>query len=113
MHVIPGSHSNGFSDYEDVDTPKNTFCRQVLPNAIDESKAVYLELETNESTLYDAGLIHGAALTKLIVFVAVLRIVIFHLIPWTKKKKQKSSTMSLPRTKFGLKYHGNVAKRVR
>ncbi len=65
MRVIPGSHSNGFSDYEDVDTPKKTFCRQFLPNAIDVSKAVYLELETNESSLYDVGLIHGAAANKI------------------------------------------------
>lgn len=60
MRVIPGSHSNEFSDYEDVDTSKNTFGRQVSPNTIDESKAVYFELETNESSLHDARLIHGA-----------------------------------------------------
>ena len=60
MRVIPGSHANGFSDYEDVDHHKNTFGRQILSDTIDESKAVYFELEPNQSSLHDARLIHGA-----------------------------------------------------
>ncbi|MEE3233125.1 MAG: FAD-binding protein [Candidatus Latescibacterota bacterium] len=60
MRVIPGSHFNGFSEYENIDTEKNTFSRQVIPDAIDESKAVYFGLEPNESSLHDARLIHGA-----------------------------------------------------
>lgn len=58
MRVIPGTHDNGFSDYEDVDGKINTFSTQI--KGVDESKAVYFELEPGECSLHDSRIIHGA-----------------------------------------------------
>lgn len=58
MRVIPGTHSNGFSEYEDVDKKVNTFHAQIKD--LDESKAVYFELEKGECSLHDSRIIHGA-----------------------------------------------------
>ncbi|BBH19075.1 syringomycin biosynthesis enzyme [Paenibacillus baekrokdamisoli] len=58
MRVIPGTHSNGFSDYEEVSESENIFNTQV--KNIDESKAVYFELEPNECSIHDSRIIHGA-----------------------------------------------------
>ncbi|WP_274361266.1 phytanoyl-CoA dioxygenase family protein [Paenibacillus thermotolerans] len=58
MRVIPGTHRNGFSDYEAVDKTVNTFHAQV--KNIDESQAVYFELERGECSLHDSRIIHGA-----------------------------------------------------
>jgi hypothetical protein len=58
MAVIPGSHSNGFSEYKDVDRATNIFGTEIAE--VDESKAVYFELEPNECSLHEARIIHGA-----------------------------------------------------
>jgi len=58
MRVIPGTHRNGFSEYEDVDKTFNTFHAQI--KNIDESQAVYFELERGECSLHDSRIIHGA-----------------------------------------------------
>ncbi|MCQ6561119.1 phytanoyl-CoA dioxygenase family protein [Paenibacillus mendelii] len=58
MRVIPGTHNNGFSDYEDVDARLNLFATQI--KNVDESKAVYFELERGECSLHDSRIIHGA-----------------------------------------------------
>jgi ectoine hydroxylase-related dioxygenase (phytanoyl-CoA dioxygenase family) len=59
MRVIPGSHLNGgFSDYDKVDGNANLFGSQV--RHVDESSAVYFELERGECSLHDARIIHGA-----------------------------------------------------
>ena len=58
MRVIPGSHNNGFSDYEAVNGTVNTFSQQI--KGVDESKAAYFELEPGECSLHDARIIHGA-----------------------------------------------------
>ena len=60
MGVIPGSHKNGFSQYEPVDTTDNIFSSQVKPDQFDESQAVYFSLEPNECSLHEARIIHGA-----------------------------------------------------
>jgi ectoine hydroxylase-related dioxygenase (phytanoyl-CoA dioxygenase family) len=59
MRVIPGTHTNGFSNYVPVDMKENTFHSEIS-DEIDESKAVYFELEPNECSLHDARLVHGA-----------------------------------------------------
>lgn len=61
MRVIPGSHANGFSEYEDIDSQNNTFTTQIKNGQVDESRAVYFELEPGECSLHDARIIHGAA----------------------------------------------------
>jgi hypothetical protein len=58
MRVIPGTHVNGFSEYEEVDGITNTFQTQV--KRVDDSKAVYFELERGECSLHDSRIIHGA-----------------------------------------------------
>jgi ectoine hydroxylase-related dioxygenase (phytanoyl-CoA dioxygenase family) len=60
MRVIPGSQVNGFSDYEEVDTRKNTFATRIKQSDVDESKAVYFELEPGQCSLHDSRIIHGA-----------------------------------------------------
>jgi hypothetical protein len=58
MRVIPGTHTNGFSDYEAVDAATNTFHAQI--KNVDESKAVYFELAPGECSLHDSRIMHGA-----------------------------------------------------
>lgn len=58
MRVLPGTHRNGFSEYEDVDRKFNTFGSQI--KNVDESDAVYFELEPGECSLHDSRIIHGA-----------------------------------------------------
>jgi hypothetical protein len=60
MRVIPGTHANGFSEYEPVDIAANIFASQIRPELIDESAAVYFALKPNECSLHEARLIHGA-----------------------------------------------------
>jgi ectoine hydroxylase-related dioxygenase (phytanoyl-CoA dioxygenase family) len=59
MGVIPGTHSNGFSQYKDVeDASKNIFPTEIA--AVDESKAFYFTLDPNECSLHESRIIHGA-----------------------------------------------------
>jgi len=62
MGVIPGSHANGFSEYETIDATreKNIFPTQVKAGQFDESTAVYFTLEPNQCSLHEARIIHGA-----------------------------------------------------
>ncbi|NEN81755.1 phytanoyl-CoA dioxygenase family protein [Paenibacillus elgii] len=59
MRVIPGTHRNGFSEYEPVDGGRNLFPTQI--KQIDDRNAVYFELERGECSLHDSRIIHGAA----------------------------------------------------
>jgi ectoine hydroxylase-related dioxygenase (phytanoyl-CoA dioxygenase family) len=59
MRVIPGTHINGFSEYEAADTKTNTFSEQI--KQVDDAHAVYFELERGEVSLHDSRIIHGAA----------------------------------------------------
>jgi ectoine hydroxylase-related dioxygenase (phytanoyl-CoA dioxygenase family) len=63
MKVIPGTHLSvgGFSEYEATDNAVlNIFDRQIKPELIDESDAVYFELQPNECSLHEARIMHGA-----------------------------------------------------
>ena len=60
MSVIPGSQTNGFSEYEAIDTAQNIFDSQIKADQVDESRAVYFELEPNQCSLHEARIIHGA-----------------------------------------------------
>ncbi|MGO4184065.1 phytanoyl-CoA dioxygenase family protein [Paenibacillus sp. TAF43_2] len=62
MRVIPGTHNNGFSEYEQVDGNDNIFDTEIRNK--DESKAVYFELEPGECSVHDSRIIHGAAPNK-------------------------------------------------
>lgn len=60
MRVIPSTHLNGHSDYESMDNDENVFASGISPDDVDESKAVYFELEPNQCSLHDGRIIHGA-----------------------------------------------------
>ena len=60
MGVIPGTHINGFSDYENVDTRNATFAEEIKPDSFDLSKVVWFELKKGECSLHDGRIIHGA-----------------------------------------------------
>lgn len=59
MRVIPGTHRNGFSEYQPVDGAKHTFQREIA-DGVDEAQAVYFELEPGEASLHDSRIMHGA-----------------------------------------------------
>ena len=58
MAVIPGTHTNGFSEYRPVDSAANIFSTEIA--TVDESTAVYFELEPDECSLHEGRIIHGA-----------------------------------------------------
>lgn len=60
MAVIPGTHHNGFSEYEPVDADQNIFSTAIRQEAIDESQAVFFSLEPGEASLHEGRIIHGA-----------------------------------------------------
>ena len=61
MAVIPGSHANGFSQYEAVDdASRNLFGTKIREDQFDESEAVYFSLEPNQCSLHEGRIIHGA-----------------------------------------------------
>jgi chlorinating enzyme len=62
MGVIPGTHRNGFSEYETIDEKRenNIFPTQVKPGQFDESQAVYFTLQPNQCSLHEGRIIHGA-----------------------------------------------------
>jgi len=60
MRVIPGTHTNGFSEYTSMNGEMNTFNSGISNDSLDESRAVYFELERGECSLHDSRIIHGA-----------------------------------------------------
>lgn len=58
MRVIPETHHNGFSSYRPTDQSVSTFHAEIID--VDESEAVYFELERGECSLHDGRIIHGA-----------------------------------------------------
>lgn len=63
MGVIPGTHTGvgGFSAYEQTaERALGTFGRQIKPELVDQSRAVYFSLGANECSLHEARIMHGA-----------------------------------------------------
>jgi hypothetical protein len=60
MRVIPGTHANGFSEYDPVNGPA-VFNTEIKQGVFDESKAVDCVLRPNECSLHDGRMIHGSA----------------------------------------------------
>jgi hypothetical protein len=58
MRVIPGTHHNGFSEYQPTDMATQTFHAEIVD--VDESKAVDFELQPGEFSLHDGRIVHGA-----------------------------------------------------
>ena len=57
MKVIPGSHLGDGAQYADVDSDSNLFPTEAQ---IDESEAIYFELDPNQCSLHDSRILHGA-----------------------------------------------------
>lgn len=61
MRIIPGTHVNGYSDYEPVDDrDQNVFHIEIKPHQVDESKAVDIELQPNHASLHESKVMHGS-----------------------------------------------------
>ena len=61
MGVIPGTHQNGFSNYEKVDdAASSTFETEIKSDELDLERVVWFELKPGEYSLHDARIIHGA-----------------------------------------------------
>jgi hypothetical protein len=61
MRVIPGTHVNGYSDYEQVDDMEgNVFHIEIKRHQLDESKAVDLVLSPNQASLHESHVMHGS-----------------------------------------------------
>lgn len=58
VRVIPGTHNNGFSEYEATGRQRH-FATQIK-GGVDETSAVDFELEPGECSLHDGRIIHGA-----------------------------------------------------
>jgi hypothetical protein len=59
MRVLPGTHVEAGRSYEFADPAENSFDR-VVSGEVDESAAVYFELDANQCSLHDARIVHGA-----------------------------------------------------
>lgn len=60
MGVVPGSHVNGFSEYESVDNKVNVFDSEIKKGVVNEDEVVWFELNRGECSLHDSRIIHGA-----------------------------------------------------
>lgn len=60
MHVIPGSHSGGYSEYEPVDTATNVFGTEIRKHQFDARRKVDCVLSPNQASLHDGKLMHGS-----------------------------------------------------
>ena len=58
MRVIPGTHRMADGEYVKIDASDNTFDTELTD--VDDSKAVYFELDPNECSFHDSRLVHGA-----------------------------------------------------
>lgn len=62
LRVIPGTHANGYSDYDALANPgEQVFPSEVKAEQFDESKAVDIVLAPGQASLHDARIIHGSA----------------------------------------------------
>ncbi|MBO6524147.1 MAG: phytanoyl-CoA dioxygenase family protein [Balneolaceae bacterium] len=61
MGVVPGTHNNGFSEYEGVQDKENsTFTTEIKKGTFDLDDVVWFELKKGQYSMHDARIIHGA-----------------------------------------------------
>lgn len=61
MAMLPGSHRQGTVKHDDTWDPGNILTRgQTIAEEIDESKAVWVELEPGEASLHHVEMMHGS-----------------------------------------------------
>lgn len=61
MHVIPGSHGDGYSQYDQVQGEQAVFASEIRAGSFDATAAVPCILAPNHCSLHHAKLIHGSA----------------------------------------------------
>lgn len=61
MQVIPRSHANGYSRYQEIDAAANIFDTEIAPGQFDPAAAVPCVLAPNQCSLHHAKAIHGSA----------------------------------------------------
>lgn len=60
MGVVPGSHRNGFSSYDQLDTDQKIFNKEIQKDQVNTDQVVWFELPQNYYSLHDSRIIHGA-----------------------------------------------------
>jgi ectoine hydroxylase-related dioxygenase (phytanoyl-CoA dioxygenase family) len=60
MKVVPRTHDNGRSEYENVDPQLNVFSTEIKNRRAYEARAVHLELDANQASIHHAKLVHGS-----------------------------------------------------
>ena len=61
MRVIPGTHHNGYSEYEAVENAAaNVFATEMKAGQFDESQAVDFVLQPNHGSIHHAKVVHGS-----------------------------------------------------
>ncbi|MEQ9265397.1 MAG: phytanoyl-CoA dioxygenase family protein [Balneolaceae bacterium] len=61
MGVVPGTQTNGFSEYEQVpDESNSTFTTEIKRGTFDLNDVVWFELKKGQYSMHDARIIHGA-----------------------------------------------------
>jgi len=63
MGVVPGTHVNGFSQYDAIDDANATFDTEIK-TAVRDEDVVWFELNQNTYSLHDSRIIHGANANK-------------------------------------------------
>jgi len=60
MKIVPGTHKNGYSEYEKIEGEEAVFSTEITGNEEFDKKAVSLILKPNEASLHDGRIIHGS-----------------------------------------------------
>lgn len=60
MRVVSDTHTHGFSDYVNVDSKTHVFGREIVPEQVDESRVVDLELKAGQCHIHHAKMVHGS-----------------------------------------------------
>src|SRR5438067_4562350 len=60
MGVLPGSHSNGFSEYREIAGSDHKIFNVEIKNDVDEKQVVWFELQKGNYSMHDSRIIHGA-----------------------------------------------------
>lgn len=60
MGVLPGSHNNGFSEYQEIVNNDHKIFNVEIKDKVDESNIVWFELNKGNYSLHDSRIIHGA-----------------------------------------------------
>ena len=60
MRVVADTHTHGFSDYEPVDTHTHVFGLEIVPEQVDQTRVVDLEIMAGQCHIHHAKMVHGS-----------------------------------------------------